>query len=75
MADASALDELVRKFLAYELPEITEFRQARQQFRNDLPAVLDSLRETIVEAESSNKEFKQAAQTFLNCATSQSAPT
>ena len=65
MADAAPLDELIRAFLAYELPEIVEFREARQQFKDDLPTVLNSLRETVVEAESSNDEFKQAAQMFL----------
>ena len=66
MADAAPLDELIRAFLAYELPEIVEFREARQQFKDDLPTVLNSLRETVVEAESSNDEFKQAAQMFLD---------
>ena len=65
MANAAALDELIRRFLDYELPEIQEFRDARQQFKNDLPAVLESLRETIVEAEAGNAEYKGAAQLFL----------
>ena len=41
MANAAALDELIRRFLDYELPEIQEFRDARQQFKDDLPAVLE----------------------------------
>ncbi len=65
MANAAALDELIRKFLDYELPEIQEFRDARQQFKDDLPAVLESLRETIVEAEAGNAEYQGAAQLFL----------
>ena len=65
MADPAALDDLILKFLDYELPEIQEFRDARQQFRDDLPAVLDSLRETIVEAEAGNAEYQEAAQLFL----------
>ena len=65
MANAAALDELIRRFLNYELPEIQEFRDARQQFKDDLPAVLESLRETIVEAEASNAEYQGAAQLFL----------
>ena len=54
MTDPAALHELIRKFLEYELPEIKEFREARQQFKTDLPAVLERLRETVVEAESGN---------------------
>ena len=65
MANEAALDELIRRFLNYELPEIQEFRDARQQFKDDLPAVLESLRETIVEAEASNAEYQGAAQLFL----------
>ena len=66
MADAAALDELVRRFLNYELPEIQEFRQARQQFKDDLPAVLANLRETIVDAETGNPGYQQAAEIFLD---------
>ena len=65
MANAAALDELIRRFLNYELPQIQEFRDARQQFKDDLPAVLESLRETIVEAEAGNAEYQGAAQLFL----------
>ena len=65
MADPATLHELIRKFLDYELPEIQEFRDARQQFKTDLPAVLESLRETIVEAEAGNAEYQGAAQLFL----------
>ena len=66
MTDAAALDELVRRFLNYELPEIQEFRQARQQFKDDLPAVLANLRDTIVDAEASNQKYQEAAEIFLN---------
>ena len=48
MAEPAALHELIRKFLDYELPEIQEFREARQQFKTDLPAVLERLRETVL---------------------------
>ena len=65
MNDPAALHELIRKFLDYELPEIKEFRDARQQFRTDLPAVLERLRETVVEAESGNIGYQEAARTFL----------
>ena len=65
MANAAALDQLIRRFLNYELPQIQEFRDARQQFKDDLPAVLESLRETIVEAEAGNAEYQGAAQLFL----------
>ena len=65
MADPAVLDELIRKFLTYEVPEIQEFREARQQFKDDLPTVLESLRETIIEAEIGNDEYQRAAKLFL----------
>ena len=65
MTNAAALDQLIRRFLNYELPQIQEFRDARQQFKDDLPAVLESLRETIVEAEASNPSYQEGARIFL----------
>ena len=64
MTDSVALDGLVRQFLAYELPEIQEFRDARQQFKDDLPAVLENLRETIVDSEASNPRYQEAERIF-----------
>ena len=65
MTDPAALHELIRKFLDYELPEIQEFRSARQQFKNDLPTVLERLRETVVEAETDNPRYQEGARIFL----------
>ena len=65
MTDPAPLDALIRQFLNYELPEIQEFREARQQFRNDLPAVLENLRNTIVDAEGNNPRYQEAARIFL----------
>ena len=65
MTNPAALDGLIRRFLAYELPEIQEFRDAQRQFKDDLPAVLENLRETIVDAESSNPGYQEAAKIFL----------
>ena len=65
MADSAALDELIREFLDYELPEIQEFREARQQFKTDLPDVLEKLRETIVDAEARHPSYQEAASVFL----------
>ena len=65
MTDPAALHELIRKFLDYELPEIKEFREARHQFKTDLPTVLEKLRETVLEAESGNPGYQEAAKVFL----------
>ena len=66
MARPGELHRLIRRFLDYELPEIEEFRQARQQFKADLPAVLESLREAVADAEAGNSDYQDAAALFLN---------
>ena len=65
MSNPAGLHRLIRRFLDYELPEIEEFRQARQQFKTDLPAVLENLRAVVAEAETDNAEYRAAADTFL----------
>ena len=66
MTRPGELHRLIQRFLDYELPEIEEFRHARQQFKADLPAVLDNLRETVAEAEANNPEYRLAADAFLD---------
>ena len=65
MADALKLHWLIESFLNYELPEIGEFRGAQQQFKADLPSVLENLREAVTEAEASNPTFQEGAAKFL----------
>ncbi len=65
MADASRLHRLIDSFLNYELPEIGEFRQARQQFAADLPWVLENLRQAVAEAEESNDAYRDGVEKFL----------
>ena len=65
MSRAGELHRLIRRFLDYELPEIEEFRQARQQFQTDLPAVLDNLRAAVLAAEADNANYQDAAAGFL----------
>ena len=64
--DATALERLLRLFFAYEPTEITQFRKAVQQFKADLPAVLDALRARIDRAEADNTTFRTALLTFLD---------
>ena len=59
------LHRLIRRFLDYELPEIEDFRRAQSQFKDDLPSVLASLRETIEDARQHNAEYQDAAAVFL----------
>jgi hypothetical protein len=49
--DVAALEKLLKRFFAYERPEIEAFRKAVAQFKADLPAVLQALRQMIEGAE------------------------
>ena len=66
MSRPGELHRLIRRFLDYELPNIEEFRLAQRQFKTDLPAVLDNLRQAVAAAEESNPDYQAAAQTFLD---------
>ena len=65
MGKPNDLHRLIRHFLDYELPQIEEFRKARQQFKEDLPTVLENLRPTLEEAERNNADYRAAATDFL----------
>ncbi len=58
LADDAATDRLLTQFLNYERPEVRSFRRAIEQFRHDLPGVVDSLRTAIEKAEKTNAAFK-----------------
>ncbi len=47
MKEAEKLDQILNQFLNYERPEVRDFRQAIEQFRADLPTVVETLRSTI----------------------------
>ena len=66
MTRPGELHRLITRFLEYELPEIGEFRQAQQQFKADLPSVLENLRATVAEAEADNPDYQKAAASFLD---------
>ena len=65
MSRPADLHRLIRVFLDYELPEIEEFRQAQQQFKADLPAVLENLRQAVADAEANNAHYQDGAARFL----------
>jgi len=63
--DVIALEKLLRLFFGYARPEVAQFRKAVEQFKTDLPAVLEALREMIETAHSTNPKLRRAAQAFL----------
>ena len=60
LEDLKALEKLLNLFFSYERPEIEAFRKAVEQFKLDLPAVLEALREMIEGAHTKDPEFRQA---------------
>ncbi|MEO6922636.1 MAG: hypothetical protein ABI142_02310, partial [Bryocella sp.] len=63
--DVDKLQRLLELFFGYERPEIAEFRKAVEQFKTDLPAVLESLRARIAQAHVDNAAFRAASEKFL----------
>ncbi|MEL7465934.1 MAG: type ISP restriction/modification enzyme [Pseudomonadota bacterium] len=75
MLDTEALEKLVALFFAYERPEIANFRKAVEQFKTDIPAVLEALREQIDAAYDGNPDFAKQARAFLKHAKQTINPT
>jgi predicted helicase len=75
MTDVEALGRLLDRFFGWERPEIAEFRKAVAQFREDLPRVLDALREKIDDAYRGNEGFRTVADAFLDHARETINPT
>ncbi|BAN35254.1 superfamily II DNA/RNA helicase [Sulfuricella denitrificans skB26] len=65
MTDTGALAKLLKLFFGFERPEIAGFRSAVEQFKQDLPAVLDALRLMIEREHTANAGFRKAEQKFL----------
>ncbi|MFZ1775353.1 MAG: type ISP restriction/modification enzyme, partial [Rhizobiaceae bacterium] len=65
MTDTPQLLRLVTLFFSHEREEIRDFRKAVAQFKQDIPAVLEALREKVDGAYSGNADFKAAADKFL----------
>jgi predicted helicase len=65
MTDTAALSRLLKLFFSFERPEIASFRAAVEQFKTDLPAVLDALRDMIAHEHEQNPGFRAAETKFL----------
>ncbi|MHB1144049.1 MAG: type ISP restriction/modification enzyme [Thiobacillus sp.] len=65
MTDTQALSKLLKLFFSFERPEIAGFRAAVEQFKTDLPAVLDALRDMIAHEHAQNPGFRAAESKFL----------
>ncbi len=65
MKDTSGLDGLISEFVNYVPPEVTNFRQAIESFREDIPKILIELRDLIEKQTETNKQFSDSKDKFL----------
>jgi predicted helicase len=65
MKDASDLDGLITQFINYVPPEVTDFRKAINSFKEDLPTILEALRDLIAKESEINQSFIAARDKFL----------
>ena len=63
--DVAQLEKLLKLFFGYERPEIEAFRKAVEQFKTDLPAVVEALRSIIDRSFAGEASFRKAAGEFL----------
>lgn len=65
VTDVQALEKLLKLFFGFERAEIADFRKAVEQFKTDLPAVLEALRSMIAREYAANAAFAKASRKFL----------
>ncbi|GHV03207.1 hypothetical protein AGMMS50229_01670 [Campylobacterota bacterium] len=65
-SDDGALHRLLTAFISFERPEVQNFRKAIELFKEDVPKVTETIRHSIVQAQTSNTEFIKAAKDFLD---------
>ncbi len=57
--------DLLKAFVEFERAELADFRRAIEQFKQDMPKVLEALRALIEQQQADNKPFAKALKTFL----------
>ncbi|MEH1959072.1 MAG: N-6 DNA methylase [Nostoc sp.] len=64
MKDADALDGIITYFINYVRPEVKDFREAIETFKEDLPTVINALRDLIDSQIETNAAFETARAKF-----------
>ena len=65
MKDAEKLDAIINAFINFERPEVKNFRNAIELFKQDIPKVTDTLRDILEDQEKVNKTFVKKRDAFL----------
>ncbi|MDZ4878755.1 MAG: hypothetical protein CLLPBCKN_008192 [Chroococcidiopsis cubana SAG 39.79] len=60
MQDGDALEQILNRFLNYVPPEVRDFRAAIETFKQDLPTILNTLRNMLEQQSARNPEFQRA---------------
>ncbi len=66
MKDTEALDKIITAFINYVRPEVKDFRAAIEIFKQDLPTILNALRDMIDRQAETNSEFQRAKDKIWN---------
>jgi len=70
MKDAEQLERILQRFVNFEPPQVREFIKALVKFTEDVPTIVQSLRELIQTEADTNKDFITKRDEFLaNCRT------
>jgi predicted helicase len=65
MNEADKLAGLIQQFIDYDREEIRDFHKAIEKFKEDLPTVLDTLRNLIEEQGKNNDQFRKSRDNLL----------
>ena len=65
MADADKLEKILLQFINYKPEYIEKFDEALHKFKEDIPTIVDTLRNTISEEFKTNKKFVIASEDFF----------
>lgn len=65
MRKADELNSILTKFVAFKNTEVLKFEEAIENFKTDIPHIVETLRKRIDEAREDNKTYKNARNKFL----------
>ncbi len=65
MKEPEKLDKILNEFINFEKPEVKEFNTALENFKQDIPTIIKTLRDKIEAANKDNKKYVIARNVFL----------
>ncbi|HEX8396688.1 MAG TPA: type ISP restriction/modification enzyme [Pyrinomonadaceae bacterium] len=74
MREWNLLDDLLERFINYEPAEIKEFNKALEQFKENVPTIVEGLRGLMETAAETNKTFREMRDLFLEIARNEINP-